>query len=30
MLKVPMGLVAATRFDPAVLAKLEEMQKALS
>ena len=29
-LKVPMALVAATRFDPAVLAKLEEMQKALS
>jgi hypothetical protein len=26
-LRVPMGLVAATRFDPAVLAKLEEMQK---
>ena len=30
MLKVPMALVAATRFDPGVLAKLEEMQKALS
>ena len=30
MLKVPMTLVAATRFDPAVLAKIEEMQKALS
>ena len=29
-LQVPMALVAATRFDPAVLAKLEEMQKAPS
>jgi len=29
-LRVPMALVAATRFDPALLAKLEEMQKALS
>ena len=28
-LRVPMALVAATRFDPAVLAKLEEMRKAL-
>jgi len=27
-LKVPMAMIAATRFDPAVLAKLEEMQKA--
>ena len=27
-LQVPMALVAATRFDPAVLVKLEEMQKA--
>jgi len=29
-LKVPMALVAATRFDPAVVSRLEEMQKALS
>ncbi len=29
-LRVPMALVAATRFDPAVLTKLEEMRKALS
>jgi len=29
-LRVPMALVASTRFDPAVLARLEEMQKALS
>jgi hypothetical protein len=28
-LRVPMALVAGTRFDPEVLAKLEEMQKAL-
>ena len=27
-LKVPMAIIAATRFDPAVLAKLEEIQKA--
>ncbi|HYA56306.1 MAG TPA: hypothetical protein VED22_05855 [Nitrososphaerales archaeon] len=30
MLRVPMALVVATHFDPAVLAKLEEMQKATS
>jgi hypothetical protein len=29
-LKVPMALIAASRFDPAVLAKIEEMQKAIS
>jgi hypothetical protein len=28
-LKVPMAVVAASRFDPAVLAKIEEIQKAL-
>ena len=30
VLKVPMALIAATRFDPAVLAKLRELQKAPS
>jgi len=29
-LKVPMAIIAASRFDPAVLAKLQEMQKASS